>query len=163
MMKSNFLKIPLVSVQLVALILLQVPIFLPLVGKALSSPARSAVCYHDHRLCGCSAERIANHTCCCARSAEAARLAAAHEEKDGDDSCCHRRQYPPDRHSLMMVPCGATSPLFVSSVQDYLFDQYLGEISSPVTLELAHFDCSGTVRTGYFDPPDPPPKKQYFV
>jgi len=158
MMNSNFLKIPLVSVQLVALILLQVPIFLPLVGKVLSSPARGTVCYHDHRLCGCSAERIANHTCCCARSAEAARLAAGPDDQDSGDSCCHRRQRPTSRYSLMMAPCGAASPLFVSSVQDYLFARYPGEISSPVTLDLAFFDSPGTVCSGYFDPPDPPPR-----
>lgn len=163
MMKSNYLKIPLVSVQFVALILLQVPIFLPLAGKILSSPVRGAVCYHDHRLCGCSAERIANRTCCCARSAEAARLAAGSEEQDSGDSCCHRQQRPTARHSLMMAPCGAASPLFVSSVQEYLFVQYQGEISSPVALDLAFFDCPGTLRTGYIDPPDPPPRKQFFV
>lgn len=163
MMKSNFLKIPLVSVQLVALILLQVPLFLPLAGKVLFSSARGAVCHGDHRLCGCSAERIANHTCCCARSAEAARLAAGQDEQDSDDSCCHPRQRPTSRHSLTMAPCGAASPLFVSSVQDYLFAQYPGELSLPVTLDLAFFDCPGTVSTGYFDPPDPPPRMLFFV
>jgi hypothetical protein len=163
MMNSNFLKIPLVSVQLVALILLQVPIFLPLAEKVLSSPARGAVCYHDHRLCGCSAERIANRTCCCARSAEAARLATVPEEHESDDSCCHHRKSPTARLALMMAPCGAASPLFVSSVQDYLFVQYPGEISSPVTLDLSFFDCPGTLRMGYSDPPDPPPRKLFFV
>lgn len=163
MMKSDFLKISLVSVQFAALILLQLPIFLPLVEKALSSPARGAVCYHDHRLCGCSAERIANRTCCCARSAEAARLATGFAEQYSGDSCCHRRKSPPARHSLMMAPCGAASPLFVSSVQDYLFVRCPGEISSPVPLNLAFSDCPGTLRTGYVDPPDPPPKMRFSV
>lgn len=162
MMKSTFLKIPLVSVQFVALIFLQVPIFLPLAEKVLSLPTRGAICHQDHRLCGCSAERIANHTCCCARSAEAARLAGVPEVQDSD-SCCHRQDRPTVRHSLMMAPCGAASPLFVSSVQDYLFFQYPGEISSPVMLDLPFFECPGTLLTGYFDPPDPPPRKLYLV
>ncbi|MHC1698651.1 MAG: hypothetical protein AB9919_11440 [Geobacteraceae bacterium] len=162
-MQSNLLKILLVTVQLVALIHLQVPTILPLVGKVLSTPARGAVCYQDHRLCGCSAERIANKTCCCARSAEAASMAAGFGEKDGDDTCCHQRQGSTARHALMMAPCGAASPLFVSAVQDFLFVQNPGEISSPVTLDLPFFESPGSLCMGYFDPPDPPPRMQFFV
>lgn len=162
-MQSIFPRILLVSVQLLAILLLQVPIFLPLLGKVMSSPARGATCYHDHRLCGCSAERIASKTCCCARSAEAARLAADPGEADDDSSCCQRRPAAKARHTLMMAPCGAASPLFVSSVQDYLFVPYSGKITSPVVRDLLVSESPGRLCPGHFDPPDPPPKKPFFA
>lgn len=162
-MQSIFPRILLVSVQLLALLLLQVPTFLPLVRSVMSLPAHGAICYHDHLLCGCSAERIANKTCCCARSAEAANMAADPGEQDNHVSCCQRPLGSRARHTLMMAPCGAASPLFVSSVQDYLFVPYSGELSSPVERDLPFFESPGSLRTGFFDPPDHPPKMLFFA
>ena len=163
-MYSNFSKILLVSVQLLAIMLLQAPIFLPVLAKVFSSHSRGSVCFHDHRLCGCSPDRIANHTCCCFRSAKAARLVAASGEHENHDfSCHHHGKRATTRHFLTMMPCGAASPLFESSVQDYLFVHYAGEMSLPVPSDIPIFEYPGDPLQGHFDPPDPPPKLLFSV
>jgi hypothetical protein len=162
-MHSTQRKIVLVSFQLLAVILLQLPIFQPLMGKVFSSAARGVVCYHDHRLCGCSPERIARHTCCCARSAEDARTFADQKIDGSEGSCCNHRQRTKAMHSLLMAPCGAASPLYVSSVQDYLVFQGGGVISSPAIRQISSIEYPGNLRKGYFDPPEPPPKTLFSV
>ncbi len=162
-MHSILPKILLVSIQLLAIILLQLPTILPLLSKAFSFHPRGSVCYHDHRLCGCSPERIANRTCCCFRNAELPPMTVDRGQENDDDSCCHHGQRTSTRHLLTMMPCGAASPLFMASVQDYLFVHNAGEMSSPVALNLLFFDSPGTPRQGYFAPPVPPPRMLFSV
>lgn len=163
-MHSILPKSLLVSVQLLAIILLQLPTFAPLLVKAFSFHPRGSVCYHDHRLCGCSPDRIANRTCCCFRNAESSAVTVDRGQEYDDDSCCHHEQHTSTpRHLLTMMPCGAASPLFMAFVQDYLFVHNSGGTSSPVVLNLLFFESPGTLRQGYFAPPVPPPRMLYSV
>jgi hypothetical protein len=162
-MHSILPKILLVSVQLLAIILLQLPAILPLLGKAFSFQPRGSVCYHDHRLCDCSPDRIANHTCCCARSAEQSLVPIERAQENNADSCCHHGQRSSTRHVLKIVPCGAASPLFMASVQEYLFVHNAGGMSSPVSLAISFFDYPGSLQMGYSNPPDPPPRYMFSV
>ncbi|MGA7826119.1 MAG: hypothetical protein WCA04_00535 [Geobacteraceae bacterium] len=162
-MHSILPTILMISVQLLAVVLLQVPLFLPLLGKAMFSSAHGSVCYHDHRLCGCSPDRIASHTCCCAREEERFRMAADLNEEESASPCCRHGQHSKARHVLMMAPCGMASPLFVSSVQDHLFTRYAGEMSLIVPRNIRSFEYPGSLLKGYFDPPKPPPRILYSV
>lgn len=158
-MHSTLPKIMLVSIQLLAIMLLQGPMILPLVGKGFSFQHRGAVSSHDHQLCGCSPERIANHTCCCSKPAGLSRMAVDPGEEEGAKASCGDHEHRPKIHySLKMMPCGATSPLFMSYVQDCMYLQYLGAIETPAYASILSFECPGSLRVRYCDPPDPPPK-----
>jgi hypothetical protein len=147
-----------ISIQLLAIILMQVPLLLPLVDKVFSLHPRGAACYRNHQLCGCAPDRIANHTCCCSRNVDRSRMTADLAMEDGADSCCRHGQRPKVRHSMEMAPCGAASPLFVSSIEDCLYLQYAGDLASSVSRDISFFECPGSPGIRYFDPPDPPPK-----
>jgi len=147
-----------ISIQFLAIMLLQVPLFLPLLEQGFSAHLRGAICYHDHQLCGCSPERIASHTCCCSRNAYPSRDTKVLAVEDGADSCCHNGQRPKARHSLKMAPCGAVSPLLVSAIEDCLYLQFAGGLASFVSCDIPFFEYPGSLRMRYFDPPDPPPK-----
>jgi len=156
-------KILLVSIQLLAITLLQMPMFLPLVEKVVTFHPRGTNCYQDHQLCGCSPERIANNTCCCSKTAVSSRMAADHNEEDSMVSCCTHEQRSKTSHSLTMAPCGSKSPLFMASVQDCLHRQYVGKIKSPSMGKNPFFEYPENLQTRYSDPPDRPPNILFSV
>jgi len=57
-----------IVLQITAMIMLLCTPHLPLLAHALAVRVQPGHCFMDHRLCGCSPERIAARTCCCYRN-----------------------------------------------------------------------------------------------
>ena len=56
------------SLQIAAILLIQFYAIAPLFSRQFIAYAHVLRCTGDHAACGCSAERIASHTCCCCQS-----------------------------------------------------------------------------------------------
>jgi hypothetical protein len=130
----------------------------PFAPLALKSPrvahAVTGECSGNCDICGCSAERLANHTCCCCLKKQ------KHEhERQVVPECCKKIK----RHKMTMLtcncPCGDDRQLGLwgtekSEQLPYCFTE--GAIAlDEDTLVSGHQYCLTDRHT---DPPDPPPK-----
>jgi len=128
----------------------------PLAPLALKSPrvahAVTGECSGNCDICGCSAERRANHTCCCWMK----RL--KHQHGSEHASCCKKKM----RHRMPMLscncPCGGSKQPFLPGAEN---SEHLPNcFSEKVVLDYDTLFHSTVNRLYYLDvdPPDPPPK-----
>lgn len=129
----------------------------PLASIALWSPtvahAVTGECVGDCNICGCSAERRANHTCCCF-------LKKKHlHDQENVPECCKNKK----RHKMTILtcncPCGSNKQLGLwgaekSEPLPYHFTD--GIFGSYKNTSFAILKSRLTDRHG--DPPDPPPR-----
>ncbi len=85
-----------VALQIAAMVMLLCTPHLPLLARALDAHARPGRCAMDHRICGCSPERIASRTCCCFRNMKAA-------EASVKQRCCQLRSHGSDDDTAASV------------------------------------------------------------
>ena len=130
----------------------------PLASLALLSPtvahAVTGECSGNCDICGCSAERRANHTCCCCLKKQ-----KQERERQGIPNCCKNKK----RHKMTMLtcncPCGSNKLPGLLSVENteqlpYRYTQ--GEIALAEDTLFSSHKKRLTDRHG--SPPDPPPK-----
>jgi hypothetical protein len=145
-----------VMLQVVAILLLQ---WYPL-APHLSRQHGHLQCRGDHRLCGCSPERVAAHTCCCnQRKPACCDKKGPHEEdqlagRDGKTASPY----------FSTAPCGG-SPKFVTASLDKL-KFVRADVLSAIT---AHYSpqfpspLGETAASRITEPPEPPPKLIAFT
>ncbi len=165
--KSNRLKLIqtlrgrklLLSLQLLAVLFLPMSALLPVAAQA--SAPRSSVhgCFHDHRLCGCSPERIADHTCCCARSACGCSMSSGKDDTGYEVEDSNHFRHSKLHKGFRAAPCGSASSLFNSSVEDYVcLRTSPGGVVSHRYAISRFYERPESIRTHFADSIDPPPK-----
>lgn len=111
-------------------------------------------CVGNCDICGCSAERRANHTCCCCLKKQ-----KLEHDRQGVPECCKNKK----QHKITMYssncPCGSNKhPGLLGGEKSeqlpYRFTN--GEISLDENALVSFHRFRLTERHG--DPPDPPPK-----
>jgi hypothetical protein len=137
----------------------------PLAPLALRFPvlahAITGECVSDCSVCGCSPERIANHTCCCCQKKH------LHEHNGDQDApeCCRKKPRVKNATStISSCPCGSNkmTALFgvgQSELLPFLFsldNVVIFEASLNTHIPACRHDWSG-------EPPDPPPKLTHFT
>jgi hypothetical protein len=144
-------------VALVLLVIYSLITVSPLAPLTLKSPkaahAVSGECSGNCNICGCSAERRANHTCCCWQK----KLRHQNgNEKVAD--CCKKKM----RHRMAMIscncPCGGNKQPFLpgSENSEYLSCRFDGVVV--MDNDTLSFASSYRMSDRDIDPPDPPPK-----
>jgi hypothetical protein len=130
----------------------------PLAPLALNSPrlahAITGECSGDCDICGCSAERRANHTCCCQLKK---KLEARHKSALPD--CCQKKERSKETVLTCNCPCGSGKQLaLIIPIDDqqipFAFEPALSvPVAASEHLELPHlFTSRGD------EPPEPPPR-----
>jgi len=130
----------------------------PLAPVALKSPrvahAVTGECSGNCGICGCSAERRANHTCCCWMK----KLKHQHDH-EMCAACCKKKS----RHRMTMIscncPCGSDSIPGIAGFEKS--EQLLYRFSNNVTPgSHGRLLCLGVEKLSSLsgEPPDPPPK-----
>ena len=157
-----------VILQIAAMAMLLCTPHLPLLAHALAVHTQAGRCAMDHRICGCSPERIASRTCCCFRNMKHAGTsvepghchlqARAHEQPDLDDDT------PLTSHKLSSLPC-VLDPQIISHVTSEI--KYLRSNQAPLPMRGSAPHKSPPRGDGYLnpslEPPDPPPKISFSV
>jgi hypothetical protein len=150
----------------------------PLAPLAMFSPhvahAITGECVGDCRICGCSPERSASHTCCCWQKKlknlndkenvpECCRKKGHHAEHEQSTASCPNEQRSSHPRLTCNCPCGSNKlvGLWGGEKFEQLPFHYSTDIlaTSEECLFIPHRDCL-TDRVG--DPPDPPPKLAYL-
>jgi hypothetical protein len=129
----------------------------PLAPLTLKSPkaahAVTGECSGNCDICGCSAERRANHTCCCWQK----KLKPRHGSDKVAD-CCKKKV----RHRMAMIscncPCGGNKQPFLPGADGSEHLPY--RFVEVVIMEYATllFTSGNRMSDRDFEPPDPPPK-----
>ncbi len=156
-MRAYFKRIPVRHVTAFLLVVVYTMITMsPLAPLALRSPrvahAAAGECSGNCEVCGCSAERRANHTCCCWMKK------LKRQKNSGYTSCCKKRM----RHRMTMIscncPCGGNGQPFLPSSEnsEHLPCRYSEVIVMEYDTLLSASSCPMAYRD--IDPPDPPPK-----
>jgi hypothetical protein len=148
-----------VTLQFLALGLLQLAGIASYLNHIALSPGPSVVCRGDHRQCGCHPERIANGTCCCSRKGPACcvinkeqALAADHHHTEGN--CSHSER------AWRNVPCGGGAKYVGFSFSK--IDLVMPELSRVAAVEprhqayFPHWEASPD--DFLLTPPTPPPE-----
>ncbi len=159
-----------VALQIAAMVMLLCGPYLPLLARAASDHSQPGRCAMDHRLCGCSPERIASRTCCCFRSMKQSATSSksrccdlqanANEQGalDGDDHT--PSAYP----RLSSLPCGL-DPQVISHATSEL--KYLRSTRTPLMTQRSAPHTPSAPGDNYrnpsLEPPVPPPKIFFFV
>lgn len=140
-----------VAIQLIALLMLQGYFLAPVFLKMAKSSA-GGTCFGNHRLCGCSPERIANKTCCCSRAIPSCCM---HEDEAGSPS-----DSAPDTGGAVVQnsPCGLFSDSGMLSLDKLKFlasapTPAKGALTAPRRFPL----YSEKLEDRLCEPPDPPP------
>ena len=180
-----------VVIQITAMIMLLCTPHLPILTHALAVRVQPGHCFMDHRLCGCSPERIAARTCCCYRNMEPVEtpakhgccdlMAKAHEppaKAAVQPGCCdlqshaHGQSTPGDDDNgmpsasprLCSMPCGQDSPV-ISPVTSEM--KYLASTWAPLPTDRSSFHNTCGSGDPYLslslEPPVPPPKTAITV
>jgi hypothetical protein len=151
---SQFKKNATAVIQVTALLLLRVYSVLPVFGHFVAPVRHGAVCHRDHRLCGCSVEKIVNRTCCCFKSAETAMsMVDHHEMKSMPESGMERLA------RFVCPPCGNDPDFVPASLEKIKFLRFAATSEGPVLLWVFNLSHSGdTFHTRANEPPDPLPK-----
>ena len=158
-----------IALQIVAMLMLLCLPHMPLLSRALGAHMRSGGCAMDHRICGCSPERIASRTCCCFRNMKAhapsvkprqcpLQSHSSHDGPDLDEAVVDDIATSHTSHRLASPPCG-TGPQMISHTAGELKYLRLTWAQLPA---LRSEPCCPPVRgDGYvspsLEPPDPPP------
>ena len=157
-----------VTLQIAAMVMLLCMPHLPLLARALAVHAQPGQCAMNHRICGCSPERIASRTCCCFRNMKHAETsvkpgchdlrAKAHEQPEPDDDIS------PASHRLSSLPCGQ-EPQMISDVTSEM--KYLRSARAPLPTNRSAPHNTPPRWDNYLspslEPPVPPPKISIFV
>jgi hypothetical protein len=145
------------NISVILTVIYSLIIMSPLAPLALKSPrvahAVTGECSGNCDICGCSAERRANHTCCCFLKKK-----MQHDHKNLPD-CCKKKK--PAKMTMLSCncPCGGNRmPGLAGSekteVMPYRFNEGILSIA-----ENPLFSSPGKSLTDrHGDPPDPPPK-----
>lgn len=130
----------------------------PLAPLVMKSPrvahAVTGECSGNCEICGCSAERRANHTCCCWMK----KLKHKHKHDNENASCCKKKM----RHRMDMIssncPCGGDKQPFLAGAESSEHLPY--RFVEVVVMDYATllFSSGNPMYDRDFDPPDPPPK-----
>jgi hypothetical protein len=141
-------------IQVTALLLLQLYPVLPVFGHFAYPVRHGAVCRMDHHLCGCSLERIANHTCCCFRSIEILRSMLKQQEMKSTPNPGTKRA------PRFILPTCGDEPDFISAPLGKIkFLRFAAGPERPDFLLIIYRPvCGNTFRSRSSEPPDPPPK-----
>ncbi len=147
-----------VLLQIAALLLLQLYIFLPSLAKAVTPHGTTAHCFHDHRLCGCSPERIANHTCCCCSHHEPAEPPCC-AKKHHDEKPAARPVDAPSQRRISAAPCGSHPQFITASLDKIKFVRCASSAVMPDVLPSTYpLQSRGIFQRRSSEPPEPPPK-----
>ena len=129
----------------------------PLAPLALKSPrvahAATGECSGNCDICGCSAERRANHTCCCWMKK------MKHQHDSGHAVCCKKKM----RHRMTMIscncPCGGDNIPGITGFEksEQLPYRFSNNIIPNLEGQLLT-QKGGKPDSLTGDPPDPPPK-----
>src|SRR6266567_4522263 len=151
-----------VFLQIAALLLLQLYILLPSLARAVT-PHDTSHCFHDHRLCGCSPERIANHTCCCcsqhepAEQAEPACCAGKHHAHD--EKIAARHDKTPAQRYVCALPCGGHPQFITASLDKIKFIRFAASVVTPAVANASYPPPPRTIfESRSSEPPVPPPE-----
>ena len=150
-------KSTIVGIQLAALLLLQVYSSKPIFGLLIGPNNHSAVCQGDHRLCGCSPEKIANRTCCCFRYKSFPK--ACHLKMYCE--CESKSSVKPETSRgprLVCYPsCGGQPNLITASFERFLPIKFNPDLFNNL-LFYYHLVFREDFQGRSKEPPDPPPK-----
>lgn len=116
----------------------------------------------DCNICGCSAERRANHTCCCWQ--KKLKQQCDHDEQSNQAAdCCKKKQSHKTTAITSNCQCGSGKQLvFTGSVRyEVLPNNFAEEEFSPPDNSLPH-NTPRRFTTRHIEPPDPPPKILIF-
>ncbi len=182
-----------VLLQIAAMVMLLCAPYLPLLAGAASIHAQRGRCFMDHRLCGCSPERIASRTCCCFRNGMKSEGSVTSESCDvqtnahaqcdlategpATSGCCdvqtkaHAQcdlddadDLPSATPRLSSLPCGL-DPQMISHAASEL--KYLRSTRGPLPAQLpaphAPSPQGDTYQNPSLEPSVPPPKIFFFV
>jgi hypothetical protein len=115
--------------------------------------AMTGECVNNCDICGCSAERRANHTCCCQQKQ---KQKADHEA--GLSDCCKKKD---SRTAVIRCncPCDPEKDLALlsftqSEIIPFVFDMGL----RPQLTDIEHRDQPRHMPIRFGEPPDPPPR-----
>ena len=151
---SRFKRKATAGIQVTALLLLQVYSVLPAFGHFVAPVRHGAVCHGDHRLCGCSAERIANRTCCCFKSGAMGMSMMDHHKMESMPESDMERLA-----RFVCPPCGNEPDFVPASFEKIKFLRFAATSEGPLLLWVFNLSQSGdTFPTRANEPPDPPPK-----
>ena len=158
-MRNRTLNMTVALVQILIVLSLQAWCYVPSAAQW-ATGRYYAACRHDHRLCGCSPERIAARTCCCCQTAPVKgvfELTDKTTEAGRHHSCCNRTTSP--KRYLSAIPCGSRPDYFVTALDTSPFtrNETVRFARRPIFGIIAPASPMAlTSRT--IDPPDPPPK-----
>ena len=147
-------------VALLLIVIYTMIIMSPLAPVALKSPrvahAVTGECAGNCDICGCSAERRANHTCCCWQK----KLKHQHDLAQTKLSeCCKKKK----RQKMIMFtcncPCGSSNAPVLPGTENSELLPYRFSEGAIALDEDALLPSYGNLLTDrYVIPPDPPPK-----
>lgn len=128
---------------------------------ALHSPvvahALTGECAEDCRICGCSPERSASHTCCCWQKKLRREKLEAQEQPMAD--CCTKNKKRTSEVSISECPCGSGKFLaFTSSDRDELLPYHFNGSIIILQEPVRFARVSPCLTDRHIPPPDPPPK-----
>ncbi|MFZ3209150.1 MAG: hypothetical protein WA140_10000 [Geobacteraceae bacterium] len=169
-MRSPLIIKSLAFLQIFAAILLYLHVFVPSTVRLIRGEGRLQGCFGDHRLCGCSPERIADRTCCCYQSRSSK---PAKPEKP----CCHPPNDAVADHSpqtgredagtdsapsMRATPCGSLTFMGISSNDLKFIHPVLARIMPDESCGHLLFLQPTTLQSRFIEPPLPPPKLSIF-
>lgn len=157
-----------VALQVAAMVMLLSMPHLSLLARTQAVHAQPGRCAMDHRICGCSPERIASRICCCFRNMRTAATAVEpghcdlrakpHEHPDSG------KEPPPASPRLTCLPCGQDSQVIGHAATEM---KYLRSVRALVsTHRTAPLDtplCEYSYLGPFLEPPVPPPKIFFSV
>jgi hypothetical protein len=157
-----------ITIQIVALVILLCLPYLPLLANALTVHGRPRHCSMDHRICGCSPERISSRTCCCFRNMKSGKTPIKHGLFDwrtkAHNHCELNHHNPPVSYELSSLPC-VSDPQMISHTTSEM--KYLLSIRGTLPTHRAVPHNQLKRRHSYIrpslEPHTPPPKKSIFV
>ena len=132
----------------------------PLAPLALKSPtvahAVTGECSGDCDICGCSAERRANHTCCCWQK----KLKQQHDhEHDHLPPCCRKKHRSGKPTLTSNCPCGSGKQIALWGAENNEQIPCQFTVGIPITFgNLLDGVYEHRLTDRYDTPPDPPPK-----
>jgi hypothetical protein len=169
-MRSPFTIKSLAFLKIFAAILMYLHVFVPSTVRLIRGGGQLHECFGDHRLCGCSPERIANRTCCCYQSRS---LKPANPEKP----CCHHQKKAAADHSpqtgrkdadtdsapsMRTAPCGSLTFMGLSSNDLKFIQPVFARIMPDESCRPLLFLQPTTLQSRFIEPPLPPPKLSIF-
>jgi hypothetical protein len=148
-----------VGLQLVALLFLQVYSVKPVFSLLFGPKIQSATCQGDHRLCGCSPERIANQTCCCFRFKSLPK--ACHLKMHCGSKSAARSETNHWPRLVCYPSCGGQPSFITASFEKFLPFDSVPKILDGLSLYYHPIPLEGSGSRSK-EPPTPPPKPLYL-